>query len=91
MKFFLIIFLASGTFSLFNCFLVYPFLAQNALDIFLPTVTNVEKIEDNVMEYAKPGEFCARECTENDIRVCYFKFRIRFYQILSGWVMSSVA
>lgn len=84
MKLYLIIFLISKSFSLFNCFLVYPFLAQNSLDLFLRTVTNVEKIEDNVMQYATPGEFCVRECKENDIRVCYFKFRVRFYQILSG-------
>lgn len=67
-----------------ECFLTFPFKAQDALDIFLRTISNEVKIEENVMKYAIPGELCYRKCEDNDAKVCYFKLIIKYYQILSG-------
>lgn len=64
--------------------MTFPFIAKSLLDTFLDSITNVEKMEDNVMDYSIPGELCYRECRPHDIRVCYFKFRVKFYQVLSG-------
>lgn len=80
---FLIVFLKN--FLFLHSFLTYPFVAKSLLDVFLNIVSNSdEKIDENVMKYAIPGELCNRECHSNDVQVCFFKFRIKFYQILSG-------
>lgn len=80
---FFIVFLRNIMFL--HSFITYPFNAKSLLDEFLTIVSHsYEKIENNVMENAIPGELCNRGCQSDDFRVCHFKFRIKFYQILSG-------
>lgn len=65
-------------------FLSFPFNAYSVLDMFIKAIKPDDKIEENVMKYAVPGTLCRRQCQKNDTRVCYFKFQINYYQVMSG-------
>ena len=83
MKLVILIFLIKN-FNYIQGFVSFPFIANNALDIFIKTFKHEENIEENIMKYASFGESCYRTCQKNDTRVCYFKFQINYYQVMSG-------
>lgn len=83
MKLFIIIQLFA--FCAVECFLTNPFLADNSVKSFLNVVES-NSDGNNLMNQAIAGELCNRECKTNDKKVCRFKFMIKFYQAMSGWV-----
>ncbi|KAG5683781.1 hypothetical protein PVAND_013045 [Polypedilum vanderplanki] len=65
-------------------FLIFPFTAENALNVFYKNIyENGENIDENVMKYSVPGQFCLRDCSDGKSKVCYFKFIIKYYQVMS--------
>jgi hypothetical protein len=84
MKLICVIILILAKINSYDSFLTFPFRAYDALDIFYTATVREHKIEENLMKYAVPGEVCNRECSPNDAKVCYFKFLIKYYQVLSG-------
>lgn len=65
-------------------FIIYPF-AKDVLDMFYRNIIEKDKnLTESVIKYAIPGELCYRGCRENDVRVCSFKFIIKYYQVMSG-------
>lgn len=65
-------------------FLSFPFLARDALDAFYQVVSANDIVESNIMKSAVYGELCLRPCKKGDIKICHFKFIIKFYQVMSG-------
>jgi hypothetical protein len=73
-------------------FITYPFISADWLIRFLDSIApNVEHLvptssihELDVMKYAVAGEDCVRKCAKDDKKVCYFKFTLRYYQVLGG-------
>lgn len=41
-------------------------------------------LESDLMESAVPGVECFRDCKKHEHKVCYFKFRLEYYQVLGG-------
>lgn len=68
-----------------DCFLTNPFLADNSVKNFLDIIDS-NNDGNNFMNYAVDGELCNRKCKTNDKKICRFKFMIKFYQAMSGWV-----
>ncbi|CAG9803373.1 unnamed protein product [Chironomus riparius] len=85
MKFIIFIFVLLN-FACIDGFLSYPFFAKNLLGTFLTSIKYDENkdMKENLMKYAVHGDTCYRDCQKNDTRVCYFKFQIKYYQVLSG-------
>lgn len=77
-----------------HCFLNFPPSGENAVTSFLDTVSvKTKKTEDttDIMSKSVRGELCVRECRVDDRRVCYFKFMIKYYQVMSGWESTSLS
>jgi hypothetical protein len=72
-------------------FLIFPFTAQHALNVFYKSIKNDETIDENVMRHSIAGQMCLRECGKGHAKVCYFKFIIKYYQVLSGYVCRSTS
>jgi hypothetical protein len=74
-----------------NClsgFIIYPFNGSDWLKKFLDTFAPVPIVTPNLdidsMKYAVDGANCVRKCAKDDKRVCFYKFTLRYYQILGG-------
>ena len=68
-----------------QCFLPYPFTADQLLQPFLESLgTADEEIETNLMKHAIAGESCIRECKNNDKKVCHFNFTLKHYQVMGA-------
>lgn len=85
MKFIILIFVLLN-FTRIEGFISYPFFAKNALDTFITSIKYDEDndMKENLMKYSVHGDMCYRDCQKNDTKVCYFKFQIKYYQVLSG-------
>lgn len=81
-------FIISVQFGLILCwinfsfgFLQYPFLAKSLLNDFLSTVEVDQSISLKQMVH---GVECNRECKPNDVKVCRFRFMIKYFQVMGG-------
>ena len=45
-------------------------------------VADPQDIASDFKTNAVPGSKCNRQCSTNDRRVCHFKFRLEFYEVL---------
>jgi len=77
LSFFIIIF---SNYSL--AFIPYPFLTDNLLKSFLDDL----KVDQTDLENFTLGYECHRKCVPNDRRICYFKFALKAFQIMTGYV-----
>jgi len=68
-----------------KAFIPYPFLTDNLLKSFLDVIKTDEIIE---LEDFTLGYECHRKCVPNDRRICYFKFALKAFQIMGGYVNS---
>ena len=74
--------------STIDCFLNFPPSGDDAVASFLNTIkinsTKVDNEESFFEKNSIRGDFCNRECRDDDRRVCHFKFMIKYYQVMSG-------
>lgn len=70
----------------YDGFILYPFNAFEWTKTLLDTIAanRFKDISEDVMKYAVEGESCMRECKVNDVKVCYFNFTLRHYQVMGG-------
>jgi hypothetical protein len=70
----------------YDCFILYPFDAFDWTKKLLDAVAvnYVKDVKEDLIKYAVEGESCMRECKVNDVKVCYFNFTLRHYQVMGG-------
>lgn len=70
----------------FDGFILYPFNAFDWTKKLLDAIAanQFKDVSQDLMQYAVEGESCMRECKKNDVKVCYFNFTLRHYQVMGG-------
>ena len=67
-----------------ECFLTYP-ISSHVLGEFLKVFNvNDKSYAKDLLKHAIPGEKCARKCSDNDHKICYFNFTLKHYQTVGG-------
>lgn len=70
----------------YDGFILYPFNAFEWTKKILDSIADnyLEDMQTDLIKYAVEGESCIRECKAGDVKVCYFNFTLRHYQVMGG-------